>query len=249
MSARRRQRRQPLRLGMSTIFVFGDYRLDPARRELTREGALQAVEPQVLDLIIDLIEHRERMVTRAELIERIWQGRIVAEATLSSRIKSARRAIGDSGREQALIRTIHGHGFRFVGAVSVFDDGGDAAAAPEPAPPHQGAAGTPGAEVRLSPPHAGRGDAVLAERRQLTIVRCSLADAALALSALDAEEIDEFLARAKAILVATFEARGATSRRLIRQAFWSTSAGRVPWKTRRAWQCGRRSPSVRHSAT
>jgi hypothetical protein len=203
-------------------------------------------------MILDLIEHRERVVMRYELHERVWHGRIVSEATLSSRIKMARRAIGDSGREQALIRTIHGRGFHFVGVVRVLDDRGDAAAAPEPAAPPEDAGGMSGAEVRRSPsPEGGSGrpDAAPAERRQLTIVRCSLADAALALSALDAEEIDEFLARAKAILVATFEARGATSRRLIRQAFWSTSAGRVPWKTRRAWQCGRRSPSVRHSTT
>jgi DNA-binding winged helix-turn-helix (wHTH) protein len=102
---------------MSAIFVSADYRLDPARRELTRAGAFQALQPQVLDLLLDLIEHRERVVSRDELIERIWHGRIVADATLSSRIKSARQAIGDNGRDQALIRTVHGRGFRFVSSV------------------------------------------------------------------------------------------------------------------------------------
>ena len=177
---------------MRPIFLFGDCRLDPARRELVRGGEVQAVEPQVLDLILDLIERRERIVTRNELLERIWQGRFVSEATLSSRIKMARRAIGDNGREQALIRTIHGRGFRFVGTVRLAENG-------EPAP-------TPPPEEQ--PAAAGRVLTPEAERRQLTIARCSLADAGLALGSLDAEEVDDFLERARALLVATFEARG-----------------------------------------
>ena len=210
---------------MSTIFSFGDYRLDPARRELTRAGALQAVEPQVLDLILDLIEHRERVVTRDELIERIWHGRIVAEATLSSRIKTARRAIGDTGRDQALIRTSHGRGFRFVGRVRVVAPGGDgdapAFAAPETATPQRDAGApapasepttgavdvAPGAARSSSTLEGGPRDGV-AGRRQLTVVRCSLADSALALASVDAEELDDFLSRARAVLAATFEAFG-----------------------------------------
>jgi DNA-binding winged helix-turn-helix (wHTH) protein len=187
---------------MSTIFLFGDCRLDPSSRELVRAEKVQQVEPQVLDLIIDLVEHRGRLVTRDELLERIWQGRIVSESTLSSRIKMARRALGDSGRAQALIRTIHGRGFRFVGVVSIEDDAAGAERtspsghALEVATPPSGAAAV------------GRHHGTEAERRQLTIVRCSLADAALALDGVDAEEVDEFLARARAILTATFEAQG-----------------------------------------
>jgi DNA-binding winged helix-turn-helix (wHTH) protein len=82
---------------MSVIYLFGECRLDPARSELMRDGEVQAVEPQVLDLILDLIEHRERVVMRHELHERVWHGRIVSEATLSSRIKMARRAIVTAG--------------------------------------------------------------------------------------------------------------------------------------------------------
>ena len=76
-----------------------------------------SLEPQVFDLVVHLMEHRDRVVTKEELIEKIWHGRHVAESTLTSRINAARKAVGDSGAEQALIRTIARKGFRFVGAV------------------------------------------------------------------------------------------------------------------------------------
>jgi pimeloyl-ACP methyl ester carboxylesterase/DNA-binding winged helix-turn-helix (wHTH) protein len=99
------------------LFRFGDYSLDTDRRELARGGALVAVEPQVFDLLIYLIRNRERVVSKDDLLAGVWGGRIVSESTLTSRINAARRAVGDSGAEQTLIRTVARKGLRFVGAV------------------------------------------------------------------------------------------------------------------------------------
>ena len=95
--------------------------LDPDRRELRRAGALVAVEPQVFDLIDYLVRERERVVTKDDLLDAIWNGRVVSESTLTSRINAARRALDDSGEEQRLIRTVARKGFRFVGAVNERD--------------------------------------------------------------------------------------------------------------------------------
>ena len=105
------------------VFQFEDFLLDPERRELRRAGVLVAVEPQVFDLINYLVRNRERVVTKDDLLDAVWNGRVVSESTLTSRINAARRALSDSGDEQRLIRTIARKGLRFVGAV-------DAAEAP-----------------------------------------------------------------------------------------------------------------------
>ena len=97
--------------------LFADYLLDTDRRELRRGSELVAVEPQVFDLLIYLVRNRDRVVSKDDLIAAVWEGRIVSESTLTSRINAARKAVGDSGEEQKLIRTIARRGFRFVGAV------------------------------------------------------------------------------------------------------------------------------------
>src|SRR5262245_22357592 len=104
-------------------FRFADFEIDVARQEVRRAGATVHVEPQVFDLLVHLIRNRDRIVSKDELFEAIWQGRIVSEATLSSRISAARRALGDSGNGQSFIRTLHRRGFRFIGDVE-----GDSAA-------------------------------------------------------------------------------------------------------------------------
>jgi DNA-binding winged helix-turn-helix (wHTH) protein/cytochrome c-type biogenesis protein CcmH/NrfG len=96
---------------------FADFEIDLARQEMRRTGAIVHVEPQVFDLLVHLIRNRNRIVSKDELFEAIWQGRIVSEATLSSRISAARRALGDSGNDQSFIRTLHKRGFRFLGDV------------------------------------------------------------------------------------------------------------------------------------
>jgi DNA-binding winged helix-turn-helix (wHTH) protein len=98
-------------------FFFGDFALDTDRRELRRGAALIAMEPQVFDLLIYLVQNRERVVSKDDLIASVWQGRIVSESTLSSRITAVRKAVGDSGKEQNLIRTAARKGIRFVGTV------------------------------------------------------------------------------------------------------------------------------------
>jgi len=98
-------------------FRFADFEINVARRELRRAGAIVHTEPQVFDLLVHLVRNRHRIVGKDELFDAIWQGRIVSEATLNSRISAARRALGDSGSDQNLIRTLHKRGFRFVGEV------------------------------------------------------------------------------------------------------------------------------------
>jgi len=94
-----------------------DCELDAARFELRRQGRTVPVEPQVLELLLYLVAHRDQAVTRAELFEKLWRGRIVTDSALNSRIKAARSAIGDDGEAQAQIRTLHRTGYRFVGEV------------------------------------------------------------------------------------------------------------------------------------
>lgn len=98
-------------------FRFAEFVLDPSRRELLRCGEAVHVEPQVFDLLLHLIRNRDRVVSKDELLSVVWQGRIVSESTLDSRITAARRAIGDSGERQQFVRTIVRKGFRFVGEV------------------------------------------------------------------------------------------------------------------------------------
>ncbi len=97
---------------------FGDVEIDLDAFELRRGGALLPVEPQVFELLTHLARNPGRLVTKDELIETVWNGRIVSDATLASRIKSARRAIGDDGEQQKWITTVHGRGVRFVAEVA-----------------------------------------------------------------------------------------------------------------------------------
>lgn len=102
---------------LNLLYIFDNYALDPDRRELRSGATVVAIEPQVFDLLVHLIRHRDRVVSRDELIEQIWGGRIVSESALSTRINAVRSAIGDSGTEQRLIRTLPRKGVRFVGEV------------------------------------------------------------------------------------------------------------------------------------
>jgi TolB-like protein len=101
------------------IYRFGRFSLDTARRELCSGETLIQVEPQVFDRLAYVVEARDRVVSRDDLLQAVWQGRIVSEATLSSRLNAARAAIGDTGAAQRLIRTLPRKGVRFVGAVEV----------------------------------------------------------------------------------------------------------------------------------
>ena len=98
-------------------FLFGSHVLDIDRRELRLGAEPVALEPLVFDLLVYLVANRDRVVSRDDVLDTVWSGRIVSESALTTRIAAARRALGDSGVAQTLIRTIARKGFRFVGEV------------------------------------------------------------------------------------------------------------------------------------
>jgi TolB-like protein len=108
-------------------FAFGDHRLDIQRRELHRGIELVDLEPKVFDLLAFLVQHRDRVVSKDDLLQAVWGGRIVSESALTTRINAVRRALGDNGAAQRLIRTFTRKGIRFVGEVTETPS--------EPAPP------------------------------------------------------------------------------------------------------------------
>src|SRR5687768_4551851 len=105
------------------IYRFAEFELDLARVELRAQGAVRALEPQVFALLALLIENRDRLVLRDEILEKVWDGKVVSDSALASRIKSVRQALGDDGKSQRFIRTLHGQGFRFVADVRAAQGG------------------------------------------------------------------------------------------------------------------------------
>src|SRR5512143_1683891 len=163
------------------IYLFAGHSLDPERRELRRGDQVVTLEPQVFDLLHLLIRHRDRVVGKDQLFAEIWTERIVSESTLSSRISAARRAIGDTGEQQRLIRTFSRKGFRFVADVTEANHAADAER--EPAEPPTAAI----APVSPAPP--GRAD-----RRQLTILSCRFVAAPPSTMPPDPEDLREAMA-------------------------------------------------------
>ncbi|HWT70102.1 MAG TPA: winged helix-turn-helix domain-containing protein [Pseudomonas sp.] len=104
-------------------FVFEDYVLDQERRELTRRGQVVTVGPQVFDLLLLLVSNHERVLSKDDLLNAVWAGRIVSESTITSHINAVRKAIGDTGEEQRLVRTVARKGYRFVGQLKADDTG------------------------------------------------------------------------------------------------------------------------------
>ncbi|HEX5906314.1 MAG TPA: AAA family ATPase, partial [Propionibacteriaceae bacterium] len=109
------------------VYQFADVTVDLDRFELQRAGVPQHVEPQVFDVLAYLIRHRDRLVTKHELMDQVWHDRFISDSAITSRIKAARRATGDDGERQSVIRTVHGRGYRFVADVA------QPVARPEPA--------------------------------------------------------------------------------------------------------------------
>jgi DNA-binding winged helix-turn-helix (wHTH) protein/DNA-binding CsgD family transcriptional regulator len=107
----------PVRDNRRVILVFGDYELDTALFELRWKGQPRQVEPQVFDVLRVLAVSRDRVVSKDELLDTVWGDRFVSEAALTTRIKAARRAVGDDGSRQQVIRTVHGRGYRFVAPI------------------------------------------------------------------------------------------------------------------------------------
>src|SRR5215510_2861441 len=103
--------------GVKLLFSCDNFSVDTDRRQLRRGGQLRSVEPQVFDLLEYLLRNRDRVVSRDDLLSAVWNGRIVSDATLASRINASRIAIGDNGEDQRLIRTVPRKGYRFIGEV------------------------------------------------------------------------------------------------------------------------------------
>ncbi|WP_270936769.1 winged helix-turn-helix domain-containing tetratricopeptide repeat protein [Falsiroseomonas oryzae] len=134
---------------------FGACQVDLQRQELRRGDEVVHVEPQVFDLLVHLLRNRDRVVSKDELFDTIWQGRIVSEAALSSRINAARKAVGDDGDRQEVIRTVHKRGFRFVAEVHALGPQEPPAVVQALAPPPQAEA---------------RGDPVTSRRPSLVVL-------------------------------------------------------------------------------
>ena len=105
---------------MGVIYRFGEYELDAYRHQLRRSGEPVHVEPRALDLLCHLVEHRDRVVTKNELLDQVWGDRFVSEAALTTGLRTARIAVGDTGSRQNMIRTVHRRGYQFVGPTTVF---------------------------------------------------------------------------------------------------------------------------------
>jgi DNA-binding winged helix-turn-helix (wHTH) protein/TolB-like protein len=133
--------------GGALIFCFENVSVDGDRRELRRGSELVSVEPQVFDILLHLVTHRARVVSKDELVAAVWGGRVVSDSAITSRITAVRQAIGDSGGEQRLIRTIPRKGFRFAADVT------KGPAVPELMPPNAGMP-TPSQSQGLDPPGA-----------------------------------------------------------------------------------------------
>lgn len=106
------------------IYGFEHYELDTARYELLDEGVAAPIEPQVFSVLAYLVEHAGEVVTKERLLDEVWGDRFVSESALTSRIKAARKAVGDDGTKQRVIRTVHGRGYEFIASVTR-NDGAD----------------------------------------------------------------------------------------------------------------------------
>jgi pimeloyl-ACP methyl ester carboxylesterase/DNA-binding winged helix-turn-helix (wHTH) protein len=120
---------------MGAVYRFGDFEIDAAQFQLRHGGDVVRVEPQVLEVLVYLVSHRDRLVPKTELLDEVWGDRFVSESALTSRLKQARRAVGDDGQQQRVIATVHGRGYRFVAPVT---EGGDRGSQPGLTPPANG---------------------------------------------------------------------------------------------------------------
>ena len=112
------------------VFAFEGLELDLAAYELRRGSSPVPMQPQAFDVLVYLVRHRDRVVPKEELMDEVWNGRFVSESAVTSRIKQARRALGDDGQSQRMIRTLHGRGYRFVADVAEHGFAGEATSPP-----------------------------------------------------------------------------------------------------------------------
>lgn len=99
------------------LYQLNNREVDVDLYQIRHDGKVLAVEPKVFDLIVYLLEHRERIISRAELFEHVWEGRTVSDTSLSNHIKSARKVLGDNGELQCVIKTVRSRGYQFIAAT------------------------------------------------------------------------------------------------------------------------------------
>lgn len=157
------------------LYIVGDYEFDTDRRALCLSGTPLRLEPKVCDLLMYLIQRRNQIVSREELYAQLWPEQDVSEAALSYCIAEARKAVGDNGRAQRMIKTVHGHGYSFI------------------APVEERAQGSVPAETAVVPEPPVPVDVPTAERRQITVLWCRVAFPAASAATLDPEDVDQVM--------------------------------------------------------
>jgi pimeloyl-ACP methyl ester carboxylesterase/DNA-binding winged helix-turn-helix (wHTH) protein len=142
----------------AVVYVFGDCELDPGRFELRRGGVVQPVEPQVFDVLTLLLRERHRVLSKEEILDTVWGDRFVSESALTSRIKALRKAVGDDGASQQVVRTVHRRGYQLVAPVTQrATSSGTVATRPSDLPPQEIRFCTTRDGVRLAYATMGRG--------------------------------------------------------------------------------------------
>ena len=158
------------------IYTFDEFTLDPQLFELRRLEQRVSMEPQVFDVLQFLVKNRDRVVTKDELLEQVWGDKFISEAALNSRIMSARKALGDTGREQRYIRTVHGRGYRFVAHVAETRPEAEPVAPEAPAAPALARPAT-GVRAAVAGSSSPRGSLLLGREEEMTLLGRNLAQA------------------------------------------------------------------------
>jgi class 3 adenylate cyclase/predicted ATPase len=189
-------------------YVFGDYTVDVQRRALYCRERAVPLRPQVFDLLVYLVTHHDRAVSKQELHMQLWPGLHVSEATLSACIKRVRQAVGDSGAAQRIIQTLHGRGYRFVAPVEVRDEASPAALHAERHPhaveatPSSPLAGAPVAGAEAAGPAVPY---TAGEYKPASVLCGALADASTLVAALDPEGLYRLLQTVGAMVQAVMQ--------------------------------------------
>ena len=176
------------------IYDFEQYELDTALYEFRHDGVSVPLEPKVFDVLVYLIERRERVVTKEELFENLWPGQYITEATLNHAVMSARKATGDDGRKQRVIQTLRGRGYRFIASLSVLDH-----ATPPPTPPGTRARPTDPTDAFAThrqdpvPPVLPRTRVAAGERKPVTVLSCAITNMGALMTDLGADTVHVML--------------------------------------------------------
>ncbi len=189
------------------IYGFEQYELDTSLYEFRKDGELVPLEPKVFDVLVYLIERRERVVTKEELFEKLWPGQHITEATLNHAVMSARKATGDSGRSQRVIQTLRGRGYRFVATLSsAYDDGTNPPASSDSSHPRAGradASKTPHRDA-MSPIFPPTG-VTAGERKPVTVLSCAITNLSVLMADLGADTVHIMLQQFFALVEAELD--------------------------------------------